>query len=291
MKCGVIGLGNMGSGIAQTLARSGHELLVYNRTKSRAEALSGKEICIAKTLAEACEADAVVTMLADDSAVEEVLPQILENMKPGSVHISCSTISPSLSLRLEKEHEKHGNGYVSAPVFGRPDMARAGSLVVVAAGKSTHLSRIRPLLEAMGRKLFVVGENPQTANLIKLSGNLLIASFLEGLAEIYALLKKSNIDLKLFLEIVNGSLFQSPVIQNYGERMAEARFNPAGFKMKLGLKDVELALNAARQLNVPLPLGSLLRDHFLSGLARGKEELDWSALALVLAENAGVLLQ
>jgi 3-hydroxyisobutyrate dehydrogenase-like beta-hydroxyacid dehydrogenase len=120
VKCSVIGLGNMGSGIAQTLARSGFELLVYNHTPSKAEALARHGIRMAKTVAEACQADAIITIVSDNNAVQKLLPQMLQSMKPGSVHIACSTISPSLAARLEKEHEMHGSGYVSTPVFGRP---------------------------------------------------------------------------------------------------------------------------------------------------------------------------
>ena len=199
-----------------------------------------------------------------------------------------STISTAFSRRLAAAHSERGQGYVAAPVFGRPEAAAAAKLTVVAAGHAETVERCRPALEVLGQKVFNVGTQPEQANLIKLNGNFMLASMLETLGEVFAVLRKSNVDPKLFLEIVNGNLFRSPVYENYGKAAAESRFEPAGFKFRLGLKDVKLAIAAAGEVTAPMPLASLLRDHFLSGVARGYGDIDWAGLTRVIAEDAGL---
>jgi 3-hydroxyisobutyrate dehydrogenase-like beta-hydroxyacid dehydrogenase len=291
MKAGFIGLGNMGQPMAHNLLKARHELVVYNRTRSRAEELARGGAQVAGTPAEACAPGVVLTMLADDHAVAECVfgaGGILKALPAGGVHVSMSTISTALSRRLAEAHAAEGQSFVAAPVFGRPEAAAAARLVVVAAGPAEALERCRPLLEAVSRKLFVIGAEAPAANILKLAGNFLIASMLESLAEAFALARKSGMDPAQLLEIVNGALFQSPLYENYGKLMVEQRYAPAGFKLHLGLKDIRLALAAAEAANVPMPLASLLRDHLLSAVARGQGELDWASLARVLAENAGL---
>jgi 3-hydroxyisobutyrate dehydrogenase-like beta-hydroxyacid dehydrogenase len=291
MKLGFIGLGSMGSGMARNLLKGGHELTVYNRTRQKAEPLASEGAKIAASPADACQGDAVITMLADDGAVEAVVfggDGILTADTPALIHISMSTISTALSRRLAAAHSKHGQGYVAAPVFGRPEAAAAAKLIVVAAGKPEAVERCRPALELLGQKVFNAGPEPEQANLIKVLGNFMLASMLETLGEAFAVLRKSGVDPKLFLEIVNGNLFRSPVYEGYGNAAAEGRFEPAGFKLRLGLKDVKLALAAAEEVTTPMPLGSLLRDQFLSGVARGYGDIDWAGLAKVIAEDAGL---
>jgi 3-hydroxyisobutyrate dehydrogenase-like beta-hydroxyacid dehydrogenase len=291
-RIGFIGLGNMGLPIAGNLLKAGHELTVFNRTRSRAEDLQARGVWVASSPAEASrEAEVVMTMLADDRAVEQVVfaeDGVLSALPVRGVHVSLSTISPALSRRLAAAHHEKSQGYIAAPVFGRPDSAEGAKLVVVAAGARSEIERCRTLFECIGRKLFVLETEPFTANVVKLAGNLMIASMLETLGEAVALVRKAGVDPKQFLEITGGSLFQSPVYENYGKILAERRFEPAGFKMTLGLKDVRLALAASEELAVPLPLASMIRDHMLSAIARGRGETDWSALAEIAAENAGL---
>lgn len=289
MKIGFAGLGNMGSGIARNLLKAGHEVHVYNRTASRAEELAREGAQVA-TLAEAAATGTVFTMLADDHALEQCVSGdsgILTNLPRGGLHISLSTISVALSRRLAEEHRRHGQDYVSAPVFGRPQAAASAHLVVVAAGPADAVERARPMLEAMGRKLFILGIDAPQANVLKLAGNFLIASMLEALSEAFALARKAGIEPLKYLEIMN-TLYQSPIYENYGRIIAEERFEPAGFKMLLGLKDVRLVLEAGEAAAVPMPLASLVRDHMLSGVARGMGEIDWGAIARVVAEDAGI---
>jgi 3-hydroxyisobutyrate dehydrogenase-like beta-hydroxyacid dehydrogenase len=281
----------MGSSMARNLLKAGHELTVYNRTREKTDGLAGEGARVAATPVEACEGEAVLSMLSDDASVESVVfgeKGILTASARGVIHVSMSTISTALSRRLAGAHAEQGQGYVAAPVFGRPEAAAAAKLIVVAAGKLESVERCQPALEALGQKVFNAGVEPEKANLIKVSGNFMLAAMLETLGEVFAVLRKSGVDPKFFLEIVNGNLFRSPVYEGYGKAAAEGRFEPAGFKLRLGLKDVKLALSAAEEVTAPMPLASLLRDHFLSGVARGYGDIDWCGLAKVIAEDAGL---
>jgi 3-hydroxyisobutyrate dehydrogenase-like beta-hydroxyacid dehydrogenase len=199
-----------------------------------------------------------------------------------------STVSVACSRQLAEAHAAAGQGYVAGPVFGRPDAAAAARLWVVAAGDAHCVETCRPLMESMGRAVSVVSAEPWVANVVKLTGNLLIASTIEALGEAFALQRKCGVDPRTFLEIVNGALFNSPLYANYGGLIAGQRYEPAGFRLCLGLKDTRLVLEAADAVTVPLPLASLLRDHFLAAMANGMGEMDWAALALLAAENAGL---
>ena len=290
MNVGFIGLGNMGQPIARNLLKAGHEVVVFNRTKRKAQDLTTWNARVAEKLPEACTPSVVVTMLSDDHAVAECVFRedgILSRLPAGGVHVSLSTISVKLSQHLAEKHRQHGQSYVASPVFGRPPAAESAQLVVVAAGPGEAVERVRPLLEAIGRKLFVLGEDAPRANALKLAGNFLIASVLEALSEAFALARKHGIESAQSLEILN-TLFQSPVYEGYGRLMVERRFEPAGFKMTRGLKDVRLVLAAADAASVPMPFASLVHDQLLSGVGRGLGDADWSALSRLVAENAGL---
>ena len=233
MRVGFIGLGSMGGGMARHLVKAGHDVRVWNRTAARVKPLVTAGATQAKTIAAACEDAAVVfTMVADDAALIDVVsgaenqPGIAEALGEGDVHVSLSTISTELSARLAEAHAEAGQHFVAAPVFGRPDAAEAGKLTIVAAGDEAALARVQPLLQVMSQKVFLVGADPQAANLVKLAGNFLIAAMTEALGEAFALLHKNGIDAKQFLEIVNGNLFRSPIYENYGTRIAEGQVQP-----------------------------------------------------------------
>ncbi|HEV2379373.1 MAG TPA: NAD(P)-dependent oxidoreductase [Terriglobia bacterium] len=290
MQVGFVGLGNMGQPIARNLLKAGHQVAVYNRTRSRAEALTADGARVAPTLAEACAPGVVLTMLSDDHALAQCVFNkngILDSLPAGGLHVSMSTISVKLSQHLAGKHSERGQNYIAAPVFGRPQAAESAQLLVVAAGPSESVERARPLLEPIGRRLFVLGTEASMANALKLSGNFVIASMLEALGEGFALARKHGIEATQALEIVS-ALFQSPVYENYGRMIADKRFEPAGFKMALGLKDARLVLAAADAAGVPMPLASLVHDQLISGVARGLGEIDWSGIARVVAENAGL---
>ncbi len=290
MDLGFIGLGNMGTGMAQSLLRAGHAVTVYNRSRERSEALRGHGARVAERVADACEGAVVFTMLADDAAVEGVAfgaDGILANLRKGGVHVCSSTIGVELSDRLSEAHAGAGQGFVSAPVFGRPEAAAAAKLFVVAAGGDASVRIVQPLLDAVGQKTFVVGDRPSAANLIKLSGNFLLASVIEGLGEAMALVGKGGVDRKQYLEIMTSTLFGAPVYKTYGGLIADRKFEPAGFAAALGAKDVRLTLAAAEKLRVPMPIASLLRDRFLALMAQGGEKLDWSAIGDLPRQDAG----
>jgi 3-hydroxyisobutyrate dehydrogenase-like beta-hydroxyacid dehydrogenase len=282
----------MGVGMAVNLLKAGHGLTVYNRTPAKAEALVAKGAGAAGSIADACRGDAVITMLANDQAVENVVlgrDGVISSLPVGALHVSSSTISVALSQRLSEEHAKKGQQFVSAPVFGRPEVAAAGQLFVVAAGDPTAVDVATPLLEAIGQRTFVVSDTPKAANLVKLSGNFLGAAVIESLGEALTLIAKGGIDEQRYLEILTSTLFDAPIYKTYGALIAGRRFEPAGFAAPLGQKDIRLVLAAAEDLRVPMPLASLLRDRFLTLLARGGEQLDWSAIGMLPAVDAGML--
>ncbi len=289
MKVGFIGLGQMGSGIAANLIKAGHEVTVYNRTAAKAEPLVKQGAKLAASVAEACKGEAVFTMLANDEALSQVTHGeggILASLAKGAMHISSSTISVALSEKLTADHAAAGQIYVAAPVFGRPAAAAAGQLFVVAAGGPVDVKAASPLFDAIGQKTFVISEQPKAANLVKLSGNFLIAAVIESLGEAMALVSKGGVDKRQYLEILTSTLFGAPVYKTYGDLIAGEKFEPAGFAAPLGAKDIRLALAAAEELRVTLPLASLLRDRFVTLLAHGGDKLDGSAIGGLAAKDA-----
>ncbi len=291
MDTGLIGLGKMGSGIAKSLLRAGHHVTVYNRTRSRAEAMHADGAIVAASVAEACRGGVVFTMVADDAALDSFVfgeGGILTSLPRDAVHVSLSTISVALSDRLTAEHTKAGQGFLAAPVFGRPDAAEAGRLAVVVGGAEALVQKCKPLFEAMGPKLFVVGERPSMANVVKLSGNFLIATVLESLAEALAFARKSGVDGGALMEFLTATLFNAPVYKTYGDLIVKGKHEPAGFALPLGLKDVRLVLQAAEAASVPMPIASVVRDRFITAMARGNQDKDWSVIGRVAAEDAGL---
>jgi 3-hydroxyisobutyrate dehydrogenase-like beta-hydroxyacid dehydrogenase len=290
MKVAFIGLGNMGSAMARNVIEAGHTLTVYNRSRAKAEAL-GAAVRIAESPAEAVKnCDVATTMLADDAAVEGVVwgePGMAQTLPGGAVHVGCSTVSTVLARRLAAGHTARGQKYVSAPVFGRPEAAAAKKLLVVAAGEGETLERCSPVFEAIGRQTFVAGREPWQANAVKLCGNFMIASMLESFGEAYATLRKAEVDPHLFLDVMS-ALFGSPVYANYGKLIADEKFEPAGFALRLGFKDVRLAIETARECASPMPVASLVHDRLLEAIALGMGEIDWSGVARVSAIHAGL---
>jgi 3-hydroxyisobutyrate dehydrogenase-like beta-hydroxyacid dehydrogenase len=291
MNIGFIGLGKMGVGMAHNLLRSGHKLKVYNRTRDKAETLVRDGAAVADSPAEAAEdAEAVFTMLADDSAVQEVAfgeKGLAGSLQPGAIHISSSTISVSFAHKLAEEHAKRQQVLLSAPVFGRPDAAEGKKLIVILAGEARAVERSRELADAIGRRTFVIGQEPWQANALKLCGNFMIGSMLEAFGEAFAVMRKSEIDEHHFLEAMV-ELFGSPVYKNYGTVIAGRKFEPAGFALKLGLKDIGQVVELSGEVNAPMPFASIVRDHLVSALAHGQAEFDWSSLSLVVARAAGL---
>jgi 3-hydroxyisobutyrate dehydrogenase-like beta-hydroxyacid dehydrogenase len=291
---GFIGLGNMGEPIAANLLAAGHRLRVYNRTASKAAPLVAKG-----AIAEADPSDVaspggiVFSMLADDRALEQLtLPagSFVEKLGPGGVHISVSTVSPATARKLAEHHARHKVAYIAAPVFGRPEAAAAKKLWTCTSGPAAAKNRARPLLEAIGQGTFDFGEDVGAANVVKLCGNFLIASAIEAIAECLTLAEKNGVNKSAVAELFGKTLFSCPIYQGYGKQISEERFEPAGFRLALGLKDISLALETAGASSMPLPLASLLRDRWLAAIAKKRGDMDWTAVALNVAEDAGLNL-
>jgi 3-hydroxyisobutyrate dehydrogenase-like beta-hydroxyacid dehydrogenase len=289
---GFIGLGNMGEPIAANLLQAGYTLRVYNRTASKAAALAAKGATVVQRPEEVAVAGGIVlTMLADDQAIEGVcLPagSFVERLGPGGVHVSISTIAPATARHLAEHHAKHKVAYVGTPVFGRPEAAAAKRLWICASGDATARKRVMPILAAIGQGTFEFGDDPGAANVVKLCGNFMIASAIEALAESLTLAEKNGVNKKDVAELFGKTLFSCPVYQGYGKQISEEKFLPAGFRLSLGLKDISLALQTAALSSVPMPLASLLRDRWLTAVAKGRADMDWTAVALGVAEDAGL---
>ena len=291
MKIGFIGLGQMGAAMATNLLKAGHDVTVFNRTPEKRQALVKLGAHEATSVSAACKGEAVITMLADDAALSGVVfgkGGIIESLAKGAIHVSMSTISVALSKELTQAHTHAGQRIIAAPVFGRPEAAAAAKLFIVTAGEQATIKACQPLFDAMGQKTSVMGTEPPAANLVKLSGNFLIASAIEALGEAIALIGKAGIDRTRYVEVLTSTIFPVPSYQTYGNLIAANKFQPAAFRAPLGFKDIRLTLAEAENLRVPMPLGSLLHERFLRVLAReGGESLDWAAIGGVAALDAG----
>src|SRR2546429_1101660 len=280
MKVGFIGLGSMGLPIARHVLQAGHTVVVYNRTRSRADALKPLRPTVADSPAAAARGmDVLVTMVADDAALEEVMlgaSGALSALAPGAIHVSMSTISPKLSRALAERHRAAGQEYIAAPVFGRPEAAEAKKLWIVAAGPAPAIERCRPLLDAVGQGVDVAGDDPGRANVIKLAGNFLLAAAIEAMGEAFALVRKYDVAPADLLETVNGRLFRSPIYENYGKLIADERYEPAGFKLRYGLKDLRPPLGAPDHAPPPSPPARRCPAPYPSGGARGWGGLEWA---------------
>lgn len=291
MNIAFLGLGRMGSAMARNLLHAGHSVIVFNRTPGKTETLAAEGATVADSAAAAVrECEAAVTMLADDAAVEDTVLSadgIASALPASAIHISCSTISAGMARRMTAEHAERGHGYLSAPVFGRPEAAEAKKLLVVTAGPAELIERCQPVFDAIARQTFQAGPEPWQANVVKLCGNFMIASMIESFGEAGATLRKSGVDPHLFLQVMT-ELFGSPVYANYGRIIADGQFEPAAFALRLGLKDIRLLLETAGECQAPMPVASLIRDQLLSALAAGQSEWDWSSVARIAARNAGL---
>jgi len=287
-----LGTGRMGFPMVSNLLRAGFPVRVWNRTEEKARPLTGLGAVLGSSPRDAVqECGVAVTMLADDDAVRSVAEGehgFLGHLGEAGVHVSMSTIAPATARELSAAHAERGERLVSAPVFGRPDMAERAMLVVCAAGEAGARERVRSVLAALGQRVADFGDRPEAANVVKLAGNFLIAAAIESMAEAYALAEKNGVDRARLNDLLTETLFACPVYQGYGRKVADEDFEPALFGLPLGLKDVSLVLRTAAESEVPMPLADLLEERLTSALAKGRAELDWSGLALEAAEAAGL---
>jgi len=291
-KIGFVGLGAMGLPMAANLIAAGFQLTVYNRTASKAEPLVAKGAHRADRAGDVAHPGGiVVSMLADDASVKALVTgedALAEHLAPDGIHISMSTVSPATTRELAAYHASHGSVMVAAPVFGRPNAAQAKQLRICVSGSAEAKVKVKPILDAMGQEVFDFGDNVGAANVVKLAGNFMIAAALEAMGEAVAMMRKSGVDASAALEMLAKTIFAAPVYQGYGPIIAHGRFTPAGFRLPLGLKDIDLVLQTALAANAPMPTASLLRERFISAIAKGRADLDWSAIALGAADDAGL---
>ncbi|WP_447555237.1 NAD(P)-dependent oxidoreductase [Vreelandella sp. EE22] len=289
MNVAFLGLGIMGHPMAANLLDAGHSLRIWNRSRSATAALAAHGARAFDTPIEAVdEADIVISMLADDNATRTVMSEtVLAAMRSGTIHVNMATVSVQYATELADAHRAHGINYVAAPVLGRVDVARAGQLNILAGCDALTLSKVQPLFDALGQRTWHIGERPEQANAVKLGINFMIASAIGTMGEATALAKGHGVDAADFIELATSTVFAAPVYKGYGAAIAESRFEPAGFKLELGLKDVRLAQEAAEAVNVPLPLAGTLRDAHVESLAHDEGLLDWAALARTSARRAG----
>jgi 3-hydroxyisobutyrate dehydrogenase-like beta-hydroxyacid dehydrogenase len=282
VKIGFIGLGQMGGEMAARLLEAGHSLTAWNRTASACETLRRRGAAVASSPAGVLEgAEVVVSMLADDAATRAVWLDggLAACMERGGVHLNMATVGIPLAREMKNQHQKTQTAYLAAPVFGRPQAAARGELDAIVAGPGAALERCRPLLAAMARQVFVVGEAPEQANAVKIARNFLLSTVIEGLGEAMALARGTGVPPQVFLDIITGTSLNAPAYKNYGKLMVEGRYDPAQFTMTLGLKDVELALATAREAGVPLPSAELVRRHLLAAIDKGDGAKDWAAVS------------
>lgn len=289
---GFVGLGSMGLPMATNLIESGYKLRVYNRTAQKAQPLAQKGAEVANSPDEVVEPGGIViTSVANDQALEEVVlgeNGILSKLGTDGIHLSMSTVSPVIAQKLAQLHQQQGSHYLGAPVFGRPDAVVARKLWICLSGNRAAKERVRSVLDKLGQGVFDFGEEAGAANVVKIAGNFLIISAIEAMAEAFTLAEKNGIERTQIANLFAQTLFACPIYQNYGNAIAQQQYEPAGFKLSLGLKDVTLALQTAQESQMPLPIASLLHDRLIAAVARGKGDIDWTGLALSISEEAGL---
>lgn len=289
MNIGFLGLGTMGKAIATNLVKAGYRVQVWNRSPEPVAALASLgAIPMATPRETSIGVDVLISMLADDDATKAVVIDggALEVMQPGASHINMATVSVDCALELGRRHSDKAIRYLAAPVLGRVNIAETGQLNILAAGDPDALRDVQPLFDILGQKTWILGDSPEQANAVKLAVNTMIAGAIGAMGEGVALSQGYGIAKEVFIDLITSTVFAAPVYKGYGMAIAQERFEPAGFKLALGLKDVRLTMEAAENVNVPLPIASVLRDNHIDSLAHGEGHWDWAALARVSPRRA-----
>jgi 3-hydroxyisobutyrate dehydrogenase-like beta-hydroxyacid dehydrogenase len=289
MRIGFIGLGSMGKGMAANLLKAGHQLLVWNRSQDAVEGLVKQGAIAASHPSEAFATDVVISMLADDTVTRSVLIEsgALASSKPGLIHLSMATLSVAFVREMAELHANAGVELIAAPVFGRNDLAESGMLNIVVAGPQAAIARVQPLLDVLGQKTWPMGEEPVNASILKIATNMMLISAIEATGEAMALSQSYGVANNDFVDFITGTLFSAPAYKVYGPKIARREAEGAGFTLRLGLKDVGLALKAGESNHVPLPFASVLRDNLLDAVALGQGENDLAALGVRAIKRSG----
>lgn len=291
---GFVGTGHMGLPMARNLLKAGHTLRVCNRTAERVQPLVEAGATATDKPREAAQGGIVLTMLSDDAALKAVTlgeDGLLGHLGKGGVHVSMSTVAPATARELAGRHHAQDEYYLAAPVFGRPEAAAVARLAICLSGASEAKIRLRPILDLLGSKIVDFGADPAAANVVKLAGNFLIGAAIEAMAEAFALGEKNGVDRTRMAELYSQTLFACPVYQGYGATIAGHRYEPAGFRLQLGHKDMRLALEVAADSTVPMPLANLVHERLTASLAKGRQDIDWAGLAVEATEDAGLTTQ
>jgi 3-hydroxyisobutyrate dehydrogenase-like beta-hydroxyacid dehydrogenase len=289
MRIGFIGLGSMGKAMAANLLKAGHELRVWNRSQGAVEALVKQGAIAASHPTEAFDADVVISMLADDAVTRSIVidSDALASSKPGLIHLSMATLSVAFIREMAEVHARAGVQLIAAPVFGRNDLAQAGKLNIVVAGPQAAIAKVQPLLDVLGQKTWPMGEDPLNATILKIATNMMLISAIEATGEAMALTQSYGVANSDFVDFITNTLFAAPAYKVYGPKIAGRETEGAGFTLRLGLKDVGLALKAGEPNHVPLPFASVLRDNLLDAVALGEGESDLAALGVRAIKRSG----
>jgi 3-hydroxyisobutyrate dehydrogenase-like beta-hydroxyacid dehydrogenase len=287
MRVGFIGIGSMGAAMVPNLVKAGHQVSVWNRNAKAATELQG--VTVLDSPAAAFQGDAVITMLADDKAVRSVIfdSDALNSARKDCIHVMTSTISLALVEELDRRHREAGIAYVSAPVFGVPAAAANAQLNIVVAGEEAAIAKVQPLFDVLGQKTWKLGADPKRANVAKIAGNMMITLAMEAMGEATALTESHGVKAADFLDIITNTLFASPSYKRYGGFISTNTYEP-GFKLTLGLKDVNLAFEAAAEKNITLPAAQIVRENMIKAIDQGMGAKDWSILAKITRRRAGL---
>ncbi len=292
MKVGFLGLGRMGQAMAGRVLDAGHDLIVYNRTRSKAAELEQQGARVADDVAGACrDRDVVLSMLADDESLEllSTMPDgVIASLPAGAPYVPMGTHGVSILDRLAKLHGEAGQVLVAAPVLGRPEAAASGQLGIVPAGPRETVKKLEPLFLDIGRRTFDGGTNPAGAAAVKLANNMVLGCAIEAMGEGFALVRKFGVDPQSFYEVMTEGLFSAPAYKVYGAIIAKQSYDQVGFTTALGLKDTRLMLAAGEVANVPLPSMNVYRDRLLGAIAHGEGEMDWAVVARDQARASGI---
>lgn len=290
MQVGFIGVGRMGTAMARNLMRADHRVLAWDISQASLDRIKRDGAIIAGSARQAFSGDAVISMLPNDAAMRAtfITGDVLPSGGNAPIHINMATASAVCAGELAEAHAAKGVPYLSATVYGRPEMAAERNLNILAAGDPALIEKVQPLFDAMGKKTWQLGTDPRNSNIAKIAGNLMVACILEAMGEAAALARAYKMDPNTVLDVVVGSIFDVPIYRIYSKMIANGPFEPPGFDLILGLKDAKLALDAGESVNVPLPFASVLRDNYLDALAHGDGGKDWSAIARVAARRAGL---
>ncbi|MBX9842440.1 MAG: NAD(P)-dependent oxidoreductase [Xanthobacteraceae bacterium] len=291
MKLGFIGTGRMGGAMVGRLLAAGHDVGIYNRTPAKAKPLTDAGAKLAASIADAARyGDVVYSMLADDAALEDVVFRqgLLDALPRGGIHVCAGTHGIPAIRRIKEAHAAKDQVLVAAPMMGRPELVTAGTAGVFASGPADAMAKCKPLFDALGRKTFAGGNDPEAATAMKIANNFVLGCAIEAMGEGFALTRKYGVTTDVFYDVMTDGLFNCSAYKVYGKIMVDESYAKVGQMAVLGLKDANLALEAGNIAAVPLPSGNVWRDRLIGAVAHGDGDKDWAVMALEQARASGL---